>query len=139
MRWDHIRDGGIEVKQSKTRAKLWIPFTPRLAAYIGMLPRRGLTIIVGKDGRPMTYHPVAAEVMRIRKLVQAEALTIHGWRYTAAAELAAAGCTDEEIQAITGHKARAMVVKYAGATRQEQRARIAQSRRAQGRLDGHAS
>jgi hypothetical protein len=32
-----------------------------------------------------------------------------------------------------------MVIKYAGATRQEQRARIAQSRRAQGRLDSHAS
>jgi integrase len=129
MRWDHIRDGGIELRQSKTRARLWVPFTPRLAAYLAALPRRGLTIATGRDGRPLTYHAAAAEIMRVRKAVQAEAFTIHGWRYTAAAELAAAGCTDEEIQAITGHRARAMVVKYAGATRQEQRARTAQRRR----------
>jgi integrase len=129
MRWDHIRDGGIEVRQSKTRARLWIPFTPRLAAYLAALPRSGLTIATGRDGRPLTYHAAAAEIMRVRKAVKAEAFTIHGWRYTAAAELAAAGCSDEEIQAITGHKARAMVVKYAGTTRQEQRARTAQSRR----------
>ena len=139
MRWDHLRDGGVEVKQSKTRTKLWIPFTPRLAEYLGALPRRGLTIVTGKDGRPLNYHQAAADIRRVRKAAQCEAYTIHGWRYTAAAELAAAGCTDEEIQAITGHKARAMVVKYAGATRQEQRARIAQSRRVQGRTEGQSS
>jgi integrase len=139
MRRDHIRDGGIEVKQAKTRAKLWIPFTPRPGDYLGAQPRRGLTIATGKDGRPLNYQQAAAEIRRVRKASKCEEYTIHGWRYTAAAELAAAGCTDEEIQAITGHKARAMVIKYAGATRQEQRARIAQSRRAQGRLDSHAS
>lgn len=129
MRWADIRDGGIEVQQGKTGAKLWIPFTPRLAAYLAGLPRRGLTIICTRVGRPVTYHPAAAEIRRIRRQINAEAYTIHGWRYTAAAELAAAGCTDDEIQAITGHKARAMVIKYAGPTRQATRARAAQARR----------
>lgn len=129
LRWDAIRDGGVEVRQNKTRARLWIPFTPRLAEYLGNMPRRGLTIVCAPDGRPVTYHTAAAAVMKVRKAVGAEAFTIHGWRYSAAAELAAAGCSDEEIQAITGHKARAMVVKYAGPARQEQRARAAQRRR----------
>ncbi|WP_128515252.1 tyrosine-type recombinase/integrase [Tabrizicola thermarum] len=129
MRWDHLRDGGIEVRQSKTRARLWIPFTPRLAKYLATLPRTGMTIATGRDGRPLTYHAAAAEIMRVRKAMGAEAYTIHGWRYTAAAELAAAGCSDDEIQAITGHKARAMVVKYAGPARQQRHALTAQRRR----------
>jgi integrase len=115
---------------------VWIPFTPRLAEYLGALPRRGLTIVCSPDGRPVTYHNAAAAVMKVRKAVGAEAFTIHGWRYTAAAELAAAGCSDDEIQAITGHKARAMVVQYAGAARQEQRARSAQRRRTNPAHDG---
>lgn len=129
MRWDHIRDGGIEVRQSKTTTRLWIPFTPRLAAYLDRLPRRALTIAASPDGRPLTYNAAAHAVMQIRKAISAEDYTIHGWRYTAAAELAAAGCTDDEIQAITGHKARAMVVKYAGPARQQRHALSAQRRR----------
>lgn len=129
MRWDAIRNSGVDVRQSKTRARLWVPFTPRLAAYLADLPRRGLTIVCAPDGRPLSYHAVAAEVMRIRRAIGAEAFTIHGWRYTAAAELAAAGCSDDEIQAITGHKARAMVVKYAGPARQQRHALSAQRRR----------
>lgn len=135
MRWDHVRDGGIEVRQSKTGSRLWIPFTPRLAAYLAGLQRRAMTIVADRAGRPQTYHPVAAEVMRIRRAIKAHSFTIHGWRYTAAAELAAAGCSDEEIQAITGHKARAMVVKYAGPARQQRHAQNAQRRR-QSHRDG---
>lgn len=90
MRWDAIRDGGVEVRQGKTRARLWIPFTPRLGEYLRALPRRGLTIVSGQDGRPLNYHAAAAAIMRIRKAVGAEAFTIHGWRYTAAASSAAA-------------------------------------------------
>ncbi|PRX33963.1 Site-specific recombinase XerD [Meinhardsimonia xiamenensis] len=135
MRWSDIRDGGIEVRQGKTGSRLWIPFTPRLAAYLARLPRRGMTIVCGRDGRPVTYHYAAAEIRRIRDRIGALDYTIHGWRYTAAAELAAAGCSDDEIQAITGHKALAMVAKYAGPSRQEARARAAQARRS-GRKGG---
>ncbi|TYO91463.1 tyrosine-type recombinase/integrase [Oceanicella actignis] len=129
MRWDHIRDGGIELRQAKTGTRLWIPFTPRIADYLDGLPRAGLTIVADQAGRPLRYPAAARAVMSIRKRIGATGYTIHGWRYTAAAELAAAGCSDDEIQAITGHKALAMVVKYAGPSRQEARARAAQARR----------
>ena len=41
--------------------------------------------------------------MAVRKQIGAEAYDIHALRYAAAAHLAAAGCTDDEIKAITGH------------------------------------
>jgi integrase len=55
--------------------------------------------------------------------------TIQRWRYTAASQLAAAGASDEEVQAITGHKSRAMLMKYAGAQRQRTCATLGQAKR----------
>jgi hypothetical protein len=46
-----------------------------------------------------------------------------------AAELAALGCSDELIMAVTGHRTSAMVALYAGPARQKARAREAQARR----------
>ena len=129
MRWDWIESDGIALRQGKTKTALWIPFTPRLKDYLDRLPRKALTIIAGADSRPMQYFAAAKAVMAIRKKVGAEAYTIHGWRYTAAAELAAAGASDEEVQAITGHKSRAMVIKYAGAQRQRAHATSGQAKR----------
>lgn len=65
----------------------------------------------------------------MRKQIGAEAYDIHSLRYSAASELAAAGCSDDEIKAITGHTTSAMVAKYAGAERQRARAKKAQEKR----------
>lgn len=54
---------------------------------------------------------------------------MHGWRYTAAHELAEAGCTDAEIAAITGHKSAEMVAKYSRKAGQKRRAKRAQEKR----------
>lgn len=67
--------------------------------------------------------------MAVRREIGAEAFYIHGLRYSAASELAGAGCSDELIAAVTGHATGAMVRKYAGAARQKVRAIEAQSRR----------
>lgn len=50
-------------------------------------------------------------------------------RHGAASELAAVGCSDEVIQAVTGHQTRAMVAQYAGAARQRVRAIEGQEKR----------
>lgn len=129
MRWNQIEAGGIHVRQGKTAAPLWIPFTPRLAAILDMTPRYGLTIVTGRAGRPLSYRQAAHAVMQVRKAIGAEGFDLHGLRHTAASELAAAGCTDEQIQAITGHTTTAMVRLYAGAARQKTRAKEAQEKR----------
>jgi integrase len=132
MRWDHIGPAGLSVRQNKTAARLVIPLTDRLRAYLENLPRISLTIAAGRNGQPLSYDAAAKRIMRVRRKIGAEAFTIHGWRYTAADQLAAAGCSDEEVQAITGHKTRAMVLKYTGSARQLARAESAQSKRAGG-------
>lgn len=129
MRWDAIADGGIFVTQGKTKAKLWLPLTRALREALDAMPRHGLTICAQPNGKPMTYRGCAQIVLDVRKKIGAEAYDMHSWRYTAAAELAAAGCDDEMIQAVTGHKTGAMVAQYAGASRQKARAVEAMKRR----------
>ena len=129
MRWDDLEEGGIRVRQGKTKARLWIPLPPALAALLARTPRDGLTIVTARDGRPCSYRMAHHDVMTIRRRIGAEAHDLHGLRYSAAAELASAGCSDEEIQAITGHTTTAMVRRYAGPARQRARATNAQTRR----------
>lgn len=129
MRWDDIEDGGLWVRQGKTGARLWVPLTPTLATTLAATPRQGLTILVGRDRRPLSYRAAHSAVMEVRKLIEAEAHDLHALRYSAASELAAAGCTDEQIEAITGHATVAMIRRYAGPARQKARATEAQKTR----------
>lgn len=129
MRWDDLADGGVRVTQSKTKARLWIPTTPRLREALDATPKRGLTICAQDNGRPTSYRGAADMVMDVRKAIGAEAYDLHALRYTAAAELAAAGCDDALIASVTGHQTAAMVARYAGPARQIARATEAQGRR----------
>lgn len=130
MRWGDIEDGCILVTQGKTKARLAIPITPRLAAILDATPRIGLTIAAwGPAGKPIIYRTAADNIMAVRRKIGAEAYDIHSLRYTTTAELAEAGCSDELIMAVTGHKTSAMVALYAGPARQKARAKQAQDRR----------
>lgn len=130
MRWDDIEDGGIHIRQNKTKTRLWIPLTPRLKAVLDNTPRTGLTICAwGKNGKSTSYRGAADLVMVVRKAIGAEAYDIHSLRYTTAAELGAAGANDSLIQAVLGHKTLAMAAKYAGPSRQKARAKKAQNLR----------
>jgi integrase len=129
MRWNDLEAGGVNVRQGKTGAALWIPLTPALRATLDTTPKRGLTIACNPDGRPMAYRTAQAHVMAVRALIGAKAFDLHALRYTAAAELAAAGCSDDLIMAVTGHSTKAMVAQYAGAARQKARATQAQGAR----------
>lgn len=130
MRWGDIEDGCILVTQGKTKARLAVPITPRLAAVLEATPRIGLTICAwGVAGKPTHYRTAADLIMAVRRQIGAEAFDIHSLRYTTAAELAEAGCSDELIMSVTGHKTSGMVALYSGPARQKARAREAQDRR----------
>lgn len=129
MRWSDIDGDGIGVKQGKTGSALWIPFTPRLREVLSATPRIGLTICAYSDSRAVKYFYAAKRVREVREKIGALDYDIHGLRYAAAAELAAAGCSDELIAAITGHKTTTMIAKYAGPSRQRSRAKAAQDKR----------
>ena len=128
-RWDDIEGGGINVRQGKTGARLWLPFTRDLKAALDATKKTGLTICAGPSGIPAIYRVGADLMLAVRKKIGAEAYDAHALRYTAAAELAALGCTDEVIMSVTGHKTSAMVAKYAGPARQKARATEAMNKR----------
>lgn len=130
MRWSDIDGDGISIRQGKTTTALWIPITPRLRSILDRTPRIGMTICAyGPHGKQLSYSSASADVRTVRDAIGARAYDIHGLRYAATAELAAAGCSDEVIAAITGHKTTAMIAKYAGPARQRARASEAQARR----------
>jgi len=58
-----------------------------------------------------------------------ERLAPHGWGYTAAVQLSDAGCSDDEVQAVTGPKTMAMVRKYRAKRNQRTASRRAQEKR----------
>lgn len=129
MRWSDIEGDGINVAQGKTGARLWVPFTSHLRATLAETQKVGPTICAWGRGKPTSYRIAHQDVMKVRKEIGAEEFDLHGLRYAAAAELAALGCEDDLIAAVTGHTTKAMIAKYAGSTRQKVRALEAQRRR----------
>lgn len=130
MQWNDLADNGINVRQGKTGARLWVPLPAETLAAVTSARRYGLTICAQPNGRPTSYRGAADMVMDVRKKIGAEAYDLHSLRYTKAADMAASGCSDDEIQSITGHTTKAMVRKYAGPVRQ-----IAQAKRAARKLE----
>ena len=130
MRWGDYRKGTLHVVQSKTGAKVEVPATRRLRALLDAEPRRCLFILTDRDGTgPWTYRLAARAMLVVRRKIGAEAWDQHSLRYSAAAELASLGCSDEMIASVTGHTSARMVALYAGPARQRARAKEAQARR----------
>ena len=143
LRWAQIGPDGFSIVQSKTQTALVIPPTSTLEAYLATIERRGPTIVTAENGGPLGYSGFAKRFRAARSAAAArlredgrddlaelmERLTVHGWRYTVAAEMAQAGASDAEIMAVTGHKTLSMIRKYGGAERQKAQAKSGQGRR----------
>lgn len=133
MTWDDFDGEYMAVCQEKTDVKIWVYCAARLQAYLRALPRAGrhilsrnLTQSVGKRAAQKAVEDVRSAL----GLMHGESrLVPHGWRYTAARLLAEAGCSDSEIQAVTGHKTLAMVQKYRAQANQRAASKRAQQRR----------
>ena len=129
MQWGHVEDGGIWVKQGKTKRKIFVPFTTRLSRILDALPRNSLYLASQPNGRPVSYQLAWKHMNANRKAIGAEAWDFHCLRHTAASELASLGLSDEHIMALTGHTSHGMVRLYSGAAAQKQRAKEAQEKR----------
>jgi integrase len=121
----HVRNGVIEVKQSKTGAELAIPLHPDLVTVLDAAPREHLTFLTTAAGKPFS---AAGFGNWFRECCDAAGLpqcTAHGLRKAAATRLANAGCSPHEIAAFTGHKNLSMVAHYTRAHDQQRLARTA--------------
>lgn len=135
MEWADFDGEFMRVAQEKTGAKIEVFCPERLRSYLKALPKTGRHILA----KNLTQHIGKRQAQREAELVRdkigartgEERLVQHGWHYTAAKELAEAGCSDAEIQAVTGHKTLAMVAKYRAQASQKRASKEAQQRREQ--------
>lgn len=121
----HIRDGILHVRQEKTWAVLDVPVHPDLRAVIDATPGEHLTFLtIGKTGKPYQSNSLSHQ---FRIWCDAAALpqcSAHGLRKAACRRLAEAGCSVNEIAAISGHATLNEVQRY---TKAADRARMARS------------
>ncbi len=123
MRWSDIHDGALHVKQGKTGAVLIIPIYPALKETLDGISKRSVFILTNSRGKPWQ---VAAMSRAIRRLLPEGArYVLHGFRKNATINLLEAGCTGEEVKAITGHTTDAMVNHYGRRVSQGRLARSA--------------
>ena len=69
------------------------------------MPKRGAIILAKNLTQPVGYAAIEKRFSNVRSSAAkaCNSLVMHGWRYTAVVELAKAGCSDAEIQAVTCH------------------------------------
>ncbi|MET0568319.1 MAG: tyrosine-type recombinase/integrase [Hyphomicrobiaceae bacterium] len=122
----HRKDGLIRVKQGKTGEEVWIPEHRALKDELecGETGHMSLlTTSLGKGFDPVYFGAWFADAIEDAELP--DDCVLHGLRKTAARKLADAGCTEEEIKAITGHVTTQMVSKYTKTAEKKKRASAA--------------
>jgi integrase len=125
----HIKDGVLTVKQRKTSATLAIPVHPELRAILEATPAEHLTFLVTATGKPYGGDHFS---VGFRKWCDVAGLpkhcSAHGLRKAACRRLAEAGCSANEIAAISGHASLNEVARYTRAADQARLARNAMMR-----------
>jgi integrase len=113
----HVREGRLEFTQHKNRARspiaLSIRIHPKLHEIIEANAKGTLQFIVTEWGKPFSD---AGFGNRFRKWCDEAGLpncTAHGLRKAATTRLAEAGCSEQEIMSITGHRTSKEVSRYA--------------------------
>jgi integrase len=122
----HIRNGLLAVRQNKTGTVLQIPVHPALQAILDANQGDHLTFLVTSLGKPFT----SAGFGNLFRSWCNEAgvppqLSAHGLRKAACRRLAEAGCSANQIMAISGHRSLSEAEKYVRAADQVRLARAA--------------
>ena len=144
MRWSNFDGEYMTVQQEKGREEdahkddvmLTINCPRKLRDFLASWSRKGEYIFAKNLREPLSYDAVNAQFDAVRNAVANEwpeacNYSLHGLRYVAAIELAEAGCSDSEIQVVTGHKSLVMVQKYRAKASKKRLSKSAQQRREQ--------
>jgi integrase len=114
----HIAKGAINLVQHKTKARLTIPVHPELAKVIDGTDAGNLTFLCTPKGQPFTAAGFGNWFREACNAADLRGCTAHGLRKAAARRLAEAGCTPNQIAAITGHSTLKEVARYTKAADQ---------------------
>jgi integrase len=125
----HIRNGEITVRQSKTGSALTLPVLPQLQAIIDATPCEHMTFLVTTNGRPYTGSDLSHQFRRwCNEAELRKGCTFHGLRATGCTKLADNGCTVHEIAAWSGHMSLKEVERYTKSANQKRLAVSAMAR-----------
>lgn len=127
----HVKADAILVAQSKSggKTKLAIPIHPKLQAELDAAPKDQLTFVQTQYGKPFaaaSFTNWFSEKAEDAGLP--EKSTPHGLRKASLRRLAEAGCTANQIMAVSGHKNLSEVTLYTAAADQERLAREAMAK-----------
>jgi integrase len=120
----HLRDGLLHIRQSKTGRQLAIPLHPELQAVLDATPAANLTFLATRDGR--TFQPDSFTHWFKRRCQEAglpPRASVHGLRKAACRRLAEFGCSANVIASISGHSSLREVSRYTAAADQVRLAR----------------
>lgn len=132
MRRDQFDGEWMLVRDEKGDAEFEIYCPPSLRAYVDALPVKGAHILPKNLSQPLGYSAVEKAFRAWREGLgdRAAQYSLHGLRKLAIVQLAEAGASDAEIQAVTGQSAE-MIVYYRSKANRRKLSRAAQERRRQ--------
>lgn len=130
MAWDDFSGDWMTVTDQKADQRLDVFCPPRLREFVASLPKRGRHLLAKNLTEPKGYDAVERQFRAWREGLgpKAAPYTLHGLRKLAIVQLAEAGCSDAEIQAVTGQST-AMVAFYRKKASRKRLSRAAQERR----------
>ncbi|MCZ4351573.1 tyrosine-type recombinase/integrase [Roseovarius aestuarii] len=130
MRFDQFQGDWMVVIDEKGDKDFETYCPPRLRTFVASVPKAGAYLLAKNLSEPLGYNVVQKSFARWRNALgdKARPYTLHGLRKLAIIELAEAGCTDAEIQAVTGQSAQ-MVAYYRSRASRRTLSRSAQQRR----------
>jgi len=108
----------IRVVQGKTGARLLVPLHKRLIAAIDAPPLSNMTFLVTEYGKPFNAAGFGNLFREWCDAAGLKGLSAHGLRKAASRRLAEAGCSANQIAAITGHATLSEVTRYTAAADQ---------------------
>ena len=114
LAWSAYDGRTIKLRQRKTGRAMAIPVLPELKRLLDTATRTAAEIVVSeRTGRPYGESAFQHRFAEIRAAAGLSVdLQFRLLRHTLATALGAAGCTDDQIRAVTGHLTRGVVARY---------------------------
>lgn len=130
MRRDQIQGEWMIVRDDKGKQDLEVYCPQQLREFIDQLPIKGHHLLPKNLTAPLTYFAVEKTFSKWRGSLgeKAKPYSLHGLRKLSIIQLAEAGASDAEIQAVTGQSAE-MVAYYRAKANRKMLSRSAQERR----------
>ena len=101
----HVREGVMTIRQSKTGTEVEIPLHPALIASLEALPQVNMTFLLTEYGKPFAVAGFGNWFRdRVVEAKLPDGHSAHGLRKAACRRLAELGCRAPQIMAYSGHK-----------------------------------